>query len=497
MRIRVFFFSVICLVTLLCVGKAGATDRYHNELDKILNSHEFDGASVSVFAMTAGGDTILCHDISRQLVPASNMKLVTTALALHYLGGSFRWETALGYSGEISDGILHGDIYIIGRGDPTLGSKVSFATPTQTVFSKFAGLLNDAGIQSIEGHVVGDGRWFAGMAEQESWGFADCGTYYGCGVSGLSFYENAIDFKVSPSTEVGSGLNIYPSYPSVPWMDLRYTCTTGKPDSGNSLHFYTNNFSNIGEMRGTLAINRPARTEQAANKFPEYTVAYQFNEYLKSAGISCSEGAADLGYVFGLDEGKVVPQDEITALGGNLSPLLGQVVEVTNRESDNFFAESLMRTLGKTYGGDGSYDSAYIAVDALLKDLGVDAKNISVVDGSGLSRQNHLSAEFLCSLLLAMTKSTGYGQFLRSLPYPGGQGTLASMLKTLPEPVRKRILMKSGSMGGVRCFSGYVLPEDPENTSDVIVFSIMVNNYSVSTSSLQKKLEEIITLLIH
>ncbi len=488
-------FYITALMVLLCGWSLSASD-LDGRLAGLLRGREFDGASVSILALTSGGDTLLCHDSDRQLIPASNMKLVTTALALHSLGGDFRYETSLGYSGEIRDGILYGDLYIIGGGDPTLGSKKRLAPPLETTFLQWKQMLVGAGIRGINGYIIGDGRCFPGMMEQESWQLNDCGTYYGTGVSGLSFYENVIDFRVSPGTTVGSELTISPTYPKMPWMTYSYACRTGKADSGNSLYFYTSNFAPFGEMRGTLAINRNTLTEHAANKFPEYTMAYYFAEYLHAAGIECEEGPADLGYVFAPQDDDILPAKELTIIGSTSSAPLVRIVEATNYDSNNFYAETLLKTLGEEYCGKGCYDSAYVAVSGLLKEIGVKTGKEALRDGSGLSRENHVSAGFMCSLLRAMMRSSEYSEFLGSLPWPGSESTLKYTLQSAPEATRKRIRMKSGSMGGVRCFSGYILPDAASGATDeTIVFSILINNYSVPTSTLQKKINSIILLL--
>lgn len=502
----------------------------NDRLEAVLRGREFDGASVSILAVTSGGDTLLCHDSHRQLIPASNMKLVTTALALHSLGGDYRYETALGYSGEIREGILHGDLYIIGGGDPTLGSKKRLGTSATTLFSQWKQILTEAGIHSIDGYIIGDGRCFPGMMEQESWQLNDCGTYYGTGVSGLSFYENVIDFSVAPGTKVGSELVIKPTYPNLPWMTYSYACLTGKPDTGNSLYFYTSNFAPFGEMRGTLAINRKALTEHAANKFPEYTMAYYFAEYLHAAGIECEEGPADLGHIFAPEGVDISPAAELTILGSTTSAPLSQIVRSTNYDSNNFYAESLLKTLGKEYCGKGCYDSSYVAVSGLLKEIGIKSTRESIRDGSGLSRENHVSAAFMCALLKSMMRSPAYTDFLNSLPSPGTESTLKTTLQSAPEATRSRIRMKSGTMTGVRCFSGYILPatstSNPTTSNatastatasnatasnptastgapnasaspagETIIFSILINNYSVPTATLQKKINDILLLL--
>ncbi len=563
MKANVFVFVCILFLTAsagaaeaLCPGMSGETgsgmeaseaaSERQARLDRILASGEFNGASVSVLAVTADGDTLFRADPGRQCVPASNLKLVTTGLALHALGPDYRFRTGIGYSGSISGGVLHGDLYILGGGDPTLGSHNAVAEPLDSVFARWLRLMRAAGIESVDGYVIGDGRFFPGMPEHGSWQLNDCGTYYGSGVSGLSFYENEVDFRVVPGAREGDPLDISPVWPEMPWMTFSYACSTGPADGVNSLYFYTSAFAPFGEMRGRLAVNRKERIEAAANKFPEFTTANYFYNYLKDNGVACSMRPADLGPVFGPQEREFTAADfgaagvwggvsegpaewasmeassadsgqgagvseEAAAiesglgdsgtasgpsvLGWTESPRLAEIVGVTNRDSNNMYAETLMKALGREVAGEGTYEGAYRAESQLFAKLGVSTRNVVVRDGSGLSREDHVSAGFLCAFLRAMMASPAGPAFVGSLPYPGSEGTLSGVLKDAPAALRPRIRMKSGSMGGVRCFSGYVLPTDDGNDEDTVIFSVLVNNYSVPTYRIQRKIEEIILLL--
>ena len=185
-------------------------------------------ALVGICIRTEDGETIAQVDPNTMIAPASNMKLLTTGAALHILGPDHTFETTLAYDGHIEDGILNGNLHIIGNGDPTLASKDSIAIPVERTFAVWERMIRDAGIKRIDGHIIGDGRSFEGPAEEPTWLWNDIGTYYGAGVTGLMFYENMQSFSVSAGTSVGDDVNIRPHYPECPWMDFRYSCTTGQ-----------------------------------------------------------------------------------------------------------------------------------------------------------------------------------------------------------------------------------------------------------------------------
>lgn len=434
----------------------------------------------STYAMNGEGRTIADVNGEKMLVPASNMKLITTGTALHTLGADFRFETQIGYSGQIEDGTLCGDLYLIGGADPTLGSKDSIAADINAVFTQWEMMLREAGIRHIEGSIIGDGRWLDGMEEEDTWLWNDIGTYYGTGVTGLMFYENMQSFNVSAGQKTGSAVNISPSYPECPWMEFTYDCTTGKTGSGDKLYMYTSSLAPKAVIRGTFGVDKARKRVDFSNKFPEYTCAVYFEKHLRKKGITCSDGAADLKFRRNVSPCR---KEDLHIIGSTHSPSLERIVFQTNHSSNNVFAETLLRTMGKTFRNSSCYDSSYVAIDAALKRLRVDtSKGIRIQDGSGLSRQNLISPAFMCSFLKAMMDSPCYQEFLNSLPTPGGNGTLSYNMKNYPQNMRSRIKVKSGSMNGVRCYSGYILPPGYETMDaetvrrQTVIFSIMTNN---------------------
>ena len=168
----------------------------------IADDPAFSEAVLSFCAKTGDGKTLVDIDADNMVMPASNMKLISTGAALHTLGSDYRFKTSIGYDGKIEAGVLKGDLYIIGGGDPTLGSKDSIAVSLEKTFAQWEKFIRDAGIKRIEGKIIGDGRSFEGMPEHPSWLWSDIGTYYGAGATGLMFYENMQSFTASAGAKV-------------------------------------------------------------------------------------------------------------------------------------------------------------------------------------------------------------------------------------------------------------------------------------------------------
>lgn len=482
--------AFLCAAMTIATAAAQTTEGIQQKIETIVNGDVLGEAVVGVCARTGDGRTLVDINAGDMLVPASNMKLISTGTALHALGGKYRYKTSVAYDGNIVDGVLIGDLYIVGGGDPTVGSKDSIAAPVEHTFALWERLIRDAGINEIDGRVVGtSGDFFTGMAEEPSWMWSDIGTYYGAGVTGLMFYENVQSFNVSAGAEPGAPVSISPSYPAVPWMEFRYDCSTGKAGTGDQLYMYTSDLSPVAEIRGTFAVDRKPKRVDCSNKFPELTCAYNFSEWLNNHGITCSREAADNRL-----HGTVQP-DSLTLIGQTQSPILKRIVFETNHASNNLYAETLLKTLGKELRNEGCYDSSYVAVRNVLKEIGVDiSRGLKIQDGSGLSRQNLVSPDFFCRYLEAMMGQECFEDFVESLPSPGGTGTLASNMKNYPEETKARIKAKSGSMNGVRCYSGYIIPSEGCK-DDTIIFSIMVNNSDEPTWKVRPLLDKIMGML--
>jgi D-alanyl-D-alanine carboxypeptidase/D-alanyl-D-alanine-endopeptidase (penicillin-binding protein 4) len=234
---------------------------------QMAGSEVLEEATVGI-CVRSKGRTLIDVNAGKMMNPASNVKVITTGAALHALGNEYRFSTGIGYDGNINDGILDGNLYIIGGGDPTLGSKDSIATSLEVTFAQWEKLIRDAGIKEINGQLIGASRdFFNGMAEEPTWQWNDIGTYYGAGVTGLMFYENMQSFEVSAGAEIGKPVHITPSYPETPWMKFRYDCTTGKEGTGDQLYMFTSGLEPSAEIRGTFGVDRKPKRVDCSNKF--------------------------------------------------------------------------------------------------------------------------------------------------------------------------------------------------------------------------------------
>ena len=496
MRSNRLHISFITIIVALCSwGTVHSQTTQNNaslqkQLEAIVKGEVLGESVVGICVRTGNGRTLADISAGTMLAPASNMKLISTGAAVHSLGENYRFHTSIGYDGDIIEGTLMGNIYIIGGGDPTLGSKDTIATPLETTFGQWEKMIREAGIKEIDGMVIGtSGNFFPGMSEEHTWQWNDVGTYYGAGTTGLMFYENMQSFNVTAGNAVGDSLTIAPSYPQTPWMEFRYDCCTGKEGTGDQLYMYTSGLSPVAEIRGTFAVDRKPKRLDCSNKFPEITCAHYFTQWLQEHGITCVRGASDDRL-----NGMQMP-DSLKIIGKSESPALRQIIYEANHQSNNLYAETLLRVLGKELRNEGCYDSSYVAIKDVMKGMGVDvSRGYRLQDGSGLSRQNFVSADFFCRFLEAMMRSPQFETYIESLPSPGGAGTLSQNMKNYPAELKARIKAKSGSMTGVRCCTGYIIPKEGCK-DDAIVFSIMINNCTAPTWKVRSVMDKMIGLI--
>jgi len=362
--------------------------------------------------------------------------------------------------------------------------------------------LTKAGIKKIEGNIVGDGRYFDGPKEVSTWQYEDIGTYYGTGGDGLCFYRNIKEFATSAGAREGDAVSMKPGYPDTPWMKYTYSCKTGRRGVGDQLYLYTTDLAPIADVRGLFGVDRKPKTVQCSNKYGAYTCAYYFRNHLVAKGIAVSGSAADIyagKYVrteIGSNEGlKAAPkQSKLQILGSTFSPALSRIAFITNQRSDNFYAEACLRALGREMTGSASYDSSLVAQKRVFKSMGLDiSSQVSLADGSGLSRNNWVSPAFFCDFLRTMLKSKSAASFIESLPKPG-EGTQVGRMRNEEASVRERVHFKSGSMDGVRCYSGYIESTDGAK-DDTIIFSIMINSFSGSNWKVMGQIDKLIALM--
>lgn len=470
---------IFTLAALICgLSLFGGTPT-QDLLERLNQESPMAGSIMGVYAVRAG-QTIVEYNSNLRLVPASNLKLVTTGTAIHKLGADYRFSTGIAYDGEISGGILDGDIYIIGGADPTLGASYEGTPSLEETFAQWKAMLDKAGIRTVHGDILADVSWLDGRNVHDSWNIDDLCYEYGAVPEGLNIRRNWFDLKVTNGASEGDKIEVESPYP---WYTVNSEAVASPAKSGYDLISWSTDFTPEIRVEGSLGVDRSSTTLEATNRFGARSCAYEFQQYLCQNGIPVSGEARAQDFKY-----------DVTMLGHTYSVPMKQIIADCNGVSDNFYAETLLRTLGREMTGSACYDSSNVARKRVLEEMGVEKiADCKLRDGSGLARSNNITPAFLVSFLQAMEKSPAFNEYYASLPIAGKTGTMKNRMRNAPQGIRYRVHAKTGSVGGVRSASGYIDAPDGD-PGKRIVFSIILNNMveeGLGTSVIDKIIESI------
>lgn len=465
------------------VTDTSAMGRLMAFVDSVNRSTGLFGGSWSFYLADAdSGKPVCAIDIDRGLVPASVMKVVTTGTALSLLGPNFHYTTTLQYDGSIEGRVLIGNIYIRGGGDPSLGAE-AFGSNENKVVEEFAVAIKRLGIDSIAGCIIGDAEAFERDPVPGGWAWEDMQSDYGAAPCGLNIRENMYDLHLTAS---GNSVSIRTS-PVIPGMKL-YNQVVHNPSVGKSYAYVAG--APFQFERTVLGEVSSALDERSSIPDPALFCAQELRAALtKTYGVGVRDSATTLRLVRlnrlkpDAKEGRKV----ITTLS---SPALSGLVYHTNQISQNFYAETILKTLGMKERGYGSTANGVNAVYAFWKSHNIDLRGMCMVDGSGLSRNNTITTHQLVEMLRVYAKDSAmFPSFYRSLPVAGESGTIRKLAdSTLAEG---NVHAKSGTMSRVRAYAGYV----HTRSGKLLCFAMIGNNTQWDVMDLRDRFEHLFVLM--
>ncbi|MGM0621097.1 MAG: D-alanyl-D-alanine carboxypeptidase/D-alanyl-D-alanine endopeptidase, partial [Bacteroidota bacterium] len=445
-------------------------------IQNLISQENYKHASAGIHIVDlSSGEVVYTLNSDKLMIPASTMKLVTSAAALQILGPDYRFLTKIGYTGEIVDGTLHGDLVVIGGGDPALGSEYFMAHYYQPHFlQSWAEQVKVAGIKRVEGNLVLDGSLYDSEKIPPTWIWEDMGNYYGAGASALTVYDNLFRITFRSPRKANQPTEIVAVYPKVSGLTFKNEVLSSNINRDRA-YVFGSPLDGERVIRGTIPKNRPAFTIKASNSFPDQMLADDFWQQLNNAGIFISGN-----FVF-----KKVSVHNFQNIYIQESPQLAEIVQVLNIESVNLFAEHLVKQIAAETIGVGNREDGLQQITDFYRKNNFDANQIVMEDGSGLSHFNLVTPQFFTHLLRYMATSEQiFPAFKNSLP-SAGEGTLYQF-----NPVNfseKSLLTKSGSMSRVRCYAGYLTT----TSGKTLAFSFMFNHFAGNHSELINLLEDI------
>lgn len=449
-------------------------------ITKLVSDPSLKNASVSFYVYDASNITeVASYNSDQSLVTASTMKVVTTATALEVLGSWHKFTTKLSYDGYLDTNCtLHGNLYIEGGGDPTLGSKYF---EDENFMLNWVDAIADLGIHHIEGKVIGDASYFSDEYVPATWGWGDMGNYYGSGVSGLSIYDNTITFTFDAGPENNDSTFISCYEPYTPDIRIDNRVLAGNT-SKDEAYIYGGPYDPYRLIKGRIPKGARGFEVKGAMHDPAYIAAFELETLLFKHGITTSSSASTVR----IDRlNGELDTAQRTSFFEHESPSVSRIVYWTNLISNNLFAEHLLKHIGVAEHHDGSVFSGTAGVYDYWTKKGLDMTGFYMNDGSGLSRANAVSAKHLVQILTAMRSSKYFDSFYSSLPTCGKTGTLKNYGKG--SKIYDNLRAKSGTMTRVKSFAGYVTSANGKE----LVFAVIVNNYNCTTYEIGKKLERL------
>lgn len=446
-------------------------------------------ANISVLVQDAEtGNVIDAHRADNVVPPASVMKLLTTATALEMLGPDFRFTTSIEYTGIIEDGVLKGDLYIRGEGDPSLGlvlgrgrGTASQPATTRSFLAPWVRAIQDAGIRRIAGSVVADMTFLDGDAVNPAWLWEDIANYYAPGVFGINYLGNSLNI-VLRSGAVGSVAEVTRIEPNFPDLQIinHIRCTQITYD-GAFVHGMP--YSKERYLTGSIPSNLGTFGVRSDMPNPGLLLAQHLTAELNGRGVTVERPAT-----YTADYNPLLPPRKV--LYEHRSQPLSALIAECNTYSNNLFAEALFRYMGVQYGKPGTIHNACEVVRDFWRRRGINISHALIKDGCGLAPQDAVSAATFVQLLDYMDHSRYRDVWLASLPVSGESGTLRSLM--CGTPLEGRIHAKSGTIAGTKNYAGYIdMPGGKR-----YVFAILVNSAYGKARKIQTVIEQYLRTLL-
>ena len=451
------------------------------QLDDIFNDNSFRNANWGVVIQSLkNGEYFYKRNEDKFFVPASNLKLFTTAGSLLLLGPDYRFSTNILLNGYQSGSTIYGDLVIQGRGDPTISGRF-YNNDINLVFDTWIDSLLELGVTNIKGNIVGDDNLFDDIGLGNGWAWDYETDWYAAQSSAISYNDNCVDIKIYSDHKYDSVI-----VSSKPELRNIVILNNVKPAVGSE----KTNIEVIRE-RGTNVINVSGKFRKDTDTLITYATVQNPTQFamlvlknrLENRGIRVNGYAVDID-----DYERAIDYNDLDLLFVSYSEKLNEIIKVVNKGSQNFFAEQLLKTIGLEKLGFGSVTNGVTAVKEIFADIGLNPDNIIMVDGSGLSHLNMVTPRQVVELLKYMySNKKVYADYYNSLPIAGIDGTLGKRMKNTT--AEKVVRAKTGFISYVRSLSGYAVTGDNEP----IAFSMIANNFSVPVK-LAENIQDLVCL---
>ena len=448
----------------------------------LLSDPNISNAQVGILIESLNTKEVIFKKSEHKLfIPASNVKLFTTAVTLLKFEPKFRYNTELFFRDSIIGDELYGNVVIKGQGDPTISDRFS-GIDILNIFSDWADSLISKNIKIINGDIIGDESYFQNTPLGFGWQWDDEPYAYSAQLSALSLNENCVDVIVNAAKVVGQPTTIE-LFPVTKYFDINNLSITTSPDCVKTILVTRPRLKNTIIIKNELPINKPVHKTKISVENPALFFTKVFSEILKEKEIIFR------GKIRTVKKPEIINYSQYKRVLNYKSPPLEEIIKVVNKSSQNLYAEQLLLTLGAEYGNIGSAKEGIKVIYSSLMKMGISDDEFIMYDGSGLSRNNLITPSAIIKLLHYMAKYKYSSHFNNSLSIAGYDGTLEDRMKDCS--AEGKVYAKTGGMKHIKALSGYALSKDNEK----FVFSIMVNNFNIPSKALELLQDKICILL--
>lgn len=482
-----FFRFCLSLLVCTCVSifpGAFAQTAVQSVIDAFAADPVFANASVGFLAVdVTSGEVIAAKNATTCLSPASTVKLFTTATAFQVLGKDYAPQTRIYIDGTLdASGVVHGNLWIRGGGDVSIGSRYYNAEGMEDTLLRFwADTLMKMGIRQISGAIIADASEFGYQGVPDGWNWSDMGNYYGAGPSGLPIYDNMLRYVFQSGNTSGTRTTMLETIPNIPGLAFHNYISTG--GDGDNSYIYGAPYSLDRFGTGTLEAHLNRFIVKGSLPDPELQFAYELFRVLKSGGVVVTDSVRAARQMAWQSPTTRYPSMKL--LYTHTGKSVNSIAWWTNMKSVNLFAEELLCWIGYAGNGNGSTDNGLTKLENYWNGK-IPIAGMFIKDGSGLSRSNAISPQHFCDLLRYMARSSKqFDTFFATLPVAGVSGTLSPVCKN--QAGEGRVHAKSGTMNRIKSYAGYVDTKSGKR----VAFSIIVNNYNCSANAVVDRMEKV------
>ncbi len=439
------------------------------------------GASVVRIDANAPPEEVFSHRGAAKMTPASNIKLLTTAAILDRLGPDFRLATILRTDGPITAGVLDGDLVVVGRGDPGISGRFDPEADPLSIFRDWARALHERGVREVRGSIVVDDSYFDRRYRSTTWPPSGSERWYQAPVSALSFEDNCVGVRVRP-TKPGSPASVTLVPPNSFFRIDNGVRTVGRGKNRAGFSISRPAGAGVIRVRGVVAVGSGPDLTFVTVEDPPLWFGGVLKDVLRSEGIHVR------GLVRKADSDSAARGVEVAR---HETPL-AKALAVCNKRSQNFFAESFVKILGRERRGEGSWAAGLAEVAEAVEPLGLPRGSYVMEDGSGISRGSLMSASQFTTLLASMRRHPLAATYLESLCASGEEGCAFGRRLRGNGSARENAWAKTGTINGVRSLSGYVRTA----TGRFYAWSLIVNSPMPAEGVIRRFQDDVVSAIL-